>query len=474
MNRATFYPLVVLSAIIAQPIASMSSAAGGRIDGLHTIVAASGDAAPAGGRYLPLFFNARLNTRHEVAFDAFVNGPPITTGVFVGNGRTASTIVLGTNPDPAVPSFGFVGDPFITKTGDVVFQANSTDIFVSDARTIVPLVRNGDHAPGGGTVTPTAPFAANDHGTIVYAGNISGSTATRGLFRTDGTQTVVIVRDDSDVPTGGRFTSLLNPVINDRGQVAFFAEMIGGLADFGIFRGEGGDLTPVFAANRIAPGGETFEDFSDPVINRHGQVATVASLTNGASRRGLFVGDGTGAVAIALQGQPAPKGGTYEGQDPFLGAIRLNDRGEVAFVGRLTGGSSSSGIFRGNGDRTRAIALAGTTAAGTTGTFQSFDDITLGIDGRVAFIATLEVGLGGVDTSNNRGIWIGTSDEDLHLVVRTGEVIGGNVLTGLPSSGQDNRFDMNQNDVLWVGSFGATTAIVVTGVLDGNDVIAGF
>ena len=43
MNRATFYPLVVLSAIIAQPIASISSAAGGRIDGLHTIVAASGD-----------------------------------------------------------------------------------------------------------------------------------------------------------------------------------------------------------------------------------------------------------------------------------------------------------------------------------------------------------------------------------------------------------------------------------------------
>ena len=110
MNRATFYPLVVLSAIIAQPIASISSAAGGRIDGLHTIVAASGDATPAGGRYLPLFFNARLNTRHEVAFDAFVNGPPITTGVFVGNGRTASTIVLGTNPDPAAPSFGFVGD----------------------------------------------------------------------------------------------------------------------------------------------------------------------------------------------------------------------------------------------------------------------------------------------------------------------------------------------------------------------------
>jgi hypothetical protein len=194
-------------------------------------------------------------------------------------------------------------------------------------------------------------------------------------------------------------------------------------------------------------------------------------LSNSASRGGLFIGAGTDAVAIALQGEAAPKGGSYREHDAFLGAIRLNDRGEVAFVARLTGGSSSSGIFRGNGDRTTTIALAGAVAPGTTGAFQSFDEIKLGIDGRVAFVATLEVGVGGVDASNNRGIWIGTSDEDLHLVVRTGDVIGGNVLTRLPAVGQDNQFDMNQNEVLWVGSFGPTTAIVVSRAFGGNDVV---
>jgi hypothetical protein len=167
--------------------------------------------------------------------------------------------------------------------------------------------------------------------------------------------------------------------------VAFVAEMTGGPADFGIFRGEGGDLTPVFAANLMAPGGAIFEDFGDPVINRHGQIAAFASLTNGASRGGLFVGDGTDAVAIALEGEPAPKGGRYRDHDAFVGALRLNNRGDVASVAILTEGSSSSGIFRGNGGRTTAIALAGTTAPGTMGTFQSFDDITLGLDGRVAF-----------------------------------------------------------------------------------------
>ena len=153
------------------------------------------------------------------------------------------------------------------------------------------------------------------------------------------------------------------------------------------------------------------------------------------------------------------------------GPIRLNDRGEVAFAARLTGGTSLSGIFRGNGDRTTTIALAGTIAPGTTGTFESFGDIKLGNDGRVAFIATLAVGVGGVDSSNNMGIWIGTSDEDLQLVVRTGEVIGGNVLTRLPQFGFafGNQFDMNENDVLWIGNFGPAKAVVLSRILGENE-----
>jgi len=457
---------------MALPSAQMSSASGAKVKVSHTVVAATGAAAPAGGNYIT-FLNATLNARHAVAFDAFVIGPHPTTGVFVGDGKTTSTIALGANPDPAAPSFGFVLNPFITPNGDVVFDVNDSDTYRSDGKTIVPLVRNGDQAPGGGALTPFTPRATNDHGAIAYRAGVSGATATQGLFRSDGTQTVAVVRDDNVVPTGGRITSFHNPVINDRGQVAFVAEMTGGSADFGLFRGEGGDLTPVFVANQMAPGGATIEDFGDPVINRHGQVAVIGLLTNSASRRGVFVGDGTDAVAIALDGQLAPKGGSYtdSGLGAFLGPIRLNDRGEVAFGARLKGGTSLSGIFRGDGARTTTIALAGTIAPGTTGTFESFGDIKLGNDGRVAFIATLAVGVGGVDSSNNMGIWIGTSDEDLQLVVRTSEVIGGNVLTLLPQFGfaSGNQFDMNENGLLWIGNFGPAKAIVFSRILGEND-----
>jgi hypothetical protein len=225
----------------------------------------------------------------------------------------------------------------------------------------------------------------------------------------------------------------------------------------------------VLVANQIAPGGATFGDFGDPVINRRGQIAALASLNDGPSSGGPFVADGTDAVAIALQGQPAPKGGSYRAQDTFLGPVSLNDRGEVAFTARLTGTTSSSGAFRGDGIHTTTIALAATSAPGTTGTFQSFDDIRLAIDGRVAFVATLAIGVGGVNASNNRGIWIGTSDEDLELVVRTGEVIGGNMLTRLPSFGREHRFDVNQNGVLWIGDFGLARAIVFSRVLPDSD-----
>jgi len=475
MKRAILYTVVLLlPALMALPSAQMSSAGGAKVKVSHTVVAATGAAAPAGGNYSTFsFFNATLNARHAVAFDAFVIGPHPTTGVFVGDGKTTSTIALGANPDPAAPSFGFVFNPFITPNGDVVFDVNGSDTYRSDGKTIVLLVRNGDQAPGGGALTPFTPRATNDHGAIAYRAGVSGATATQGLFRSDGTQTVAVVRDDNVVPTGGRFTSFHNPVINDRGQVAFVAEMTGGSADFGLFRGEGGDLTPVFVANQIAPGGATIEDFGDPVINRHGQVAVIGLLTNSASRRGVFVGDGTDAVAIALDGQLAPKGGSYtdSGRGAFPGPIRLNDRGEVAFDARLTGGTSLSGIFRGDGDRTTTIALAGTIAPGTTGTFESFGDIKLGNDGRVAFIATLAVGVGGVDSSNNMGIWIGTSDEDLQLVVRTSEVIGGNVLTLLPQFGfaSGNQFDMNENGLLWIGNFGPAKAIVFSRILGEND-----
>jgi hypothetical protein len=444
-----FLSLIVLAVAIAVPFASSAE----NVKVRHTVIAVSGDEAPTGGNYLPSSFsNARLNASHEVAFDAVVGGPSFATGIFVGDGKTTSAIAVG--PD-------FLTNPFITPNGEVVFDVNGIDISSGDGKSITPLMRDGDVAPGGGTLTlREGTSATNDHGAIAYVAFVNGSTATQGIFRNDGKQTVTIARDDISAPNGASFTLLGAPVMNNRGQVAFFSELSSG---FGIFRGEGGDLTPVFVTNQIAPGGATFADFGEPTINDHGQIVAVGSLINSTIHSGLFVGDGTNTTAIALQQQPAPKGGNYNGN--FFGRTKLSGRGEVAFNAGLTGGTSTSGIFRGNGENTTTIALRDANAAGTSGTFATFRDYLLLNDGRVAFIATLNLGVGGVNTSNNMGIWIGTSDEDLQLVVRTGDVIGGRVLTRLPDFGRNIQFDINENGVLWVGTFGVAKAVVYSRVL---------
>ena len=458
MKRALIYFVVLaVAASMALPFAPIASAADVKVR--HTVIAATGEASPIGGNYLPFSFNnVQLNARHEVVFDAVVGAPFFTTGVFVSDGKTISTVALGVNPDPAAPSFGSVSNPFITPNGDVLFDANA-DTFKSDGKTIAPLVRDGDQAPGGGTLSPIG-RVTNDHGVIAYSAILSGSTGTQGIFRSDGEQTVAIARDDIASPTGGMFTLLGSTVINDRGQVAFYSNLSGGSGDFGIFRGDGSELKPVFVANQIAPGGASYEDFGNPVINKSGQVAASASLINGTSSFGLFVGDGSNTVAIALEGQTAPGGSKYA--RGFFLPLRINDNGEVAFFAGLTAGAR--GLFRGNGNDTTPIALSGTNAPGTTGTFDSFRDFQILNDGRIAVIATLSVGVGGVNTSNNMGIWIGTSDEDLQLVVRTGDVIDGRVLTRLPQFSQGNQFEINENGVVWVGTFGTTKAVVYSRV----------
>ena len=308
MKRVFLY-LMVLTVAAALPFAQISSAADTNVR--HTVIAATGDETPSGGNYLPFSFsNARLNASHQVAFDAVVGGPFFAAGVFVGDGATTSTIAFG--PDS-------VTNPFITPNGDVVFDVNGIDVSSSDGKSIVPLMRDGDAAPGGGTLTLTGgPRATNDHGAIAYTAFVNGSTATQGVFRNDGKQTVAIARDDVSAPAGGSFTLLGTPVINNRGQVAFFSELTGG---FGIFRGDGEVLAPVFVTNQSAPGGATFADFGAPTINDHGQVVAVASLINSTIHSGLFVGDGTNVIAIALQQQAAPKGGNYNGQ--FFGRTKL-------------------------------------------------------------------------------------------------------------------------------------------------------
>jgi hypothetical protein len=430
----------------------------------HTVIAKSGDAAPEGGNYsIFSFFNANLNERGTAAFDSVVFGATPAFGVFAGDGKRTSTVAMGTSLDGSDPKSGMASNPFIINDGDVVFNGGPLQIFKSDGRRFIPLLQPGQTVRGEGTVTSLlGDRIVNGYGVVATVANVSGGAATQALLRFDGPRVVTIASTDIAPPTGGAFTALLNIAMNDRGEVAFNAEMAGGSADDGVFLGEGGRLVPVLVANQIAPGGGTVLDCGAPQINARGQATTLCDLTGGVSSGGLFLGDGRETVAVALNGQPAPTGADFQ----ILESHKINNRSEVAFLAQLTDGTS--GIFMRSGKHTTSVAVSGKHAPGTTGKFQSFGNaFRLGNDGRVAFIAALAPGVGGVNSSNNMGIWVGTSEADLKLLVRTGDVVDGSVLTSLPISDiSTQHFDMNEEFVLWRGNFGDAVALVRSRIRD--------
>lgn len=449
------------AAILTAALAQMLLAPDASAKEGHRIVAASGDPAPEGGTFLR-FLGLATNERGEVAFHALLLGSS-QAGIFAWNGRTTSAIALAGNPDPASGDFAFVDAPVIDSRGDVVFNADA-GIFRAGNGGLDPIMRDGESAPGGGTlVGPAFSFSATPHGTVAFLTGTAGTGSTQGIFLRTGRKTVAIARDADPSPIGGTFLFLGDPVVGG-GQVSFYAGTEGASGDFGIFRGDAeGRVSAIFAANQIAPSGALFEDFGNPVINARGQVAAVGVLANGPARAGLFRSDGDRIAVLAIDGARAPAGGDFTAS--FLEPLALNDRGEAAFLVRLANGPGTIGLFRGDGQTTTTVALLGTPAPGTTGTFSAFGDLKLLDDGTVAFVGRLARGTGGVDRTNDAGIWVGTSERDLRLVVRTGDVVEGRPLLSVP--GRFGLLGASRRSLAWVAGFAANaTAVVVSDIGD--------
>lgn len=406
------------------------------------VIAAAGTSAPAGGTYQS-FATLSMNGGGHVAFNAALTGTS-SAGIFVIDHATTSAIALAGGAAPGVTSFLFVGQPAITANGDVLFSSDA-GLFEGRGKNVIPVATNGEALPGVGTLIP-GPFTAGSNDKIALSAAVTGGLSTSGIFRIDGHRVETVVRDHTITPTGGMFDSLNGFAINQRGQVAFEAVLTGGSANFGVFRMDGSETHTVFASNQSAPGGGLFSDFSDPVMNSRGQIAVVgAPLQNTTSSFGVFLSDGNKSQAIALDGHAAPAGGNYH-----LGTFAplvLNDEGRLLFNIGLTGGAARSGIFRSKGDDTETIALQGSAAPGTPGTFAAFQNMKMLNDGRFVFVAQLTAGVGGVGASNNMGIWVGTSSKDLQLLARTGDTVDG-IPVCVPEG--PDRFDLNDSSVAWI------------------------
>jgi hypothetical protein len=417
-------------------------------------IALKGQSAPGTGGGTFLYFGSpTLNAAGQVAFHAGLTGTSdgSSEGHFRGDGTTTAAIARGkwAAPGTGGGTFASFGDSALNASGQAAFSASLTGttdgstngMFRGDGTTISAFAREKSAAPGtgGGTFVGLSGGALNASGQVAFRATLTGTTdgSDEGVFRGSGTTTTAIAREKWAAPGtgGGTYSSLDNAALNASGQAAFWAILTGTTdgSSVGIFRGSGTTTTAIAREKWAAPGtgAGTFAGLSDPALNVSGQAVFSANLTgtSDASSVGIFRGDGTTTTAIAREKWAAPGAGA--GTFLSFSYPALNASGQVAFWADLTGTTdgSGSGIFRGDGTTTTAIAREKWAAPGAGGgTFVGFDDPALNASGQVAFRASLADTVGG--SADNLGIFLADSQERIE-VMRKGALLAGSAVTNL-------------------------------------------
>jgi hypothetical protein len=322
----------------------------------------------------------------------------------------------------------------------------------------------GNHAPG---TPPDVNFFSLINGLVLL--NDSGHTAFSSFVRGSPVNTIteandigiwsdssgtlqLVAREGDQAPdtSGGTlFDRFSEPVMNDVGQIAFAGSTVGlngpGTLD-GIWSGAVGDLRLKFRTEDHAPGtpaGVNFHAFTEPALNNAGRTAFYALLTGEdvASSNGEGIwSEGSGNLEmLARKGSQAP--GTPSGVN-FAGFNYpvINTAGKTAFVASLSGSSvdqtNGSGLWTDSSGDLALAFRAGEQAPGTpTGAkFGGFGTPAVNAEGQLAFIGSLYHPTpprggpppdpqlyGGVDDTNDQGIWATDLNGTLRLIAREGD-----------------------------------------------------
>lgn len=285
------------------------------------------------------------------------------------------------------------------------------------------IVRFGDPLPEGageffslGTAPRISP-----NGQVVFGAQTSAGGQSSGILRGSGPNDLAtIALEDWPTPdANGYFPALWHwyTAINANDEVAFWTTLSGALggAAQGIFRGTGGPagLTKIIRTGDVLPddGGAASPTTDALAMNNAGEVAFTASL-------GVYRGNGTpdGVVEIAGYGDDAPGGdGTLAG--PSGARLAVNDAGQVAFNGTISGSSADRGIFRGDGGALEQIARDGAASPDGNGAMIVALNPVMNSEGLVAFAANLYGTSGG--TADAAGLFVGDGT-NLALIARRG------------------------------------------------------
>jgi len=295
---------------------------------------------------------------------------------------------------------------------------------------------------------------------------------------------------DAFGPVKVKSFSLLEPVSGSPGQNRGHAA---GTATFRAVGSSGAQALMSSAGGKLGTLVAERDAVTDPLLLRarfksFGPVAADASRlaframlylgaggVSAANAEAIFSGDAENLRVIARAGRPTFIGSTVFGKlgDPVLAP----GTDSVAFPATLSGVSSATDAtlwWKPTNDPLTLLAREGARPEGMpTGTkWESFPSLALpGGETGPIFVATLEHGTGGVDASNDKGVWAVDSQGVLRLLFRKGDTIEGRELKGFTvlnavsgSPGVTRSFN-NHGQLVWRATFAdGSNAIVVTQV----------
>src|SRR5438876_931419 len=328
---------------------------------------------------------------------------------------TATALVTDLMPLPLSNQFTVPNQFGLTAAGDVLFVAGSFALFrwESSSGNRARLLQASDPHPGfPGSVMDIVggSLRVNTTGHAAMVNNFiqKGARNPRGVFLFNGTSfQKVAMRGEVAPDTGGEVFLNFGPLrISDNDQIAFMATFEPALlGTSGVFLGSPtGPPAKIATIGEVAPGtgGGRYTSFQLIGLNNAGKVAFLSDIAGGSTSRAVFVGDTASVSKVVAQGESATgTSGTFNlvVLNPFNYA--LNASGDVAFAANVAGGGSTSqGIWIGNGSGAPAKLMVNTDPTGTTlgGNFglnvflQGFND-----SGKVLFRSNT----GGGATSNH-------------------------------------------------------------------------
>lgn len=359
-----------------------------------SVLIRDGNVAPNGNDVVSYVNSPAITDNGLVTFGGrFVASDPLGESVVfrgdVNAGEVGIVARENENPPEGDGLYNLINSGDINEAGHVVFTStikrNGLDeeglYLAGPDGTTTKVARLGDPSPDSDevvSVIPTRP-SINEAGQAVYgavlADCMSCAATSVGIFRYDEGTATPVVRSGQAAPNGGEFLNFTSPgrltivpVLNDRGHVGFFGNVLkNGLIFTGIYRSDGTETIRVVDNDQLTPSGIDYFNLaclSAPAfdcddsfkMNEQGQIAFFTTLrnTNIEVNEGIFFyDDALGVMKVVRKGDELLGSAitelrfTAQGSNAHDNARSgLNNAGEVAYVFELADGRSGIALWK--------------------------------------------------------------------------------------------------------------------------------